>query len=169
MRNLLAVSIVAALCAGSAVADEPAACYQSKDPSGEFVPAKLTSSDADAAMSARISHLMNRDNRGIEKCFKKFVAREGGWPNGAVLLFGARISHEGKPTQVSLLAAEKVNDAMLMACLGRAVCAWELPASADGQERLVMLPPFSMSGDRGYGGADSAAAPRAGLSRRPED
>jgi hypothetical protein len=64
-------------------------------------------------------------------------------PNGAGLLYGARISPAGKVTQVSVLEAQNLNDAMLMACIARTICQWELEPNPDGQEKLVALPPYA--------------------------
>jgi hypothetical protein len=139
MRYAFAIA-AAALCAGTAFADEPAACYIAKDTTGDFVPRKVKPIDADPGTGAQIRHLMNQDNRAVAKCIQSHVAREGAWPSGAVILYGVRISPAGKVTQVSVVAVKNNNDAMLMACLGRTMCKWELEANADGQERLVRVP-----------------------------
>ncbi|QOY93869.1 hypothetical protein IM543_20425 [Massilia sp. UMI-21] len=140
MRYALALA-AAALCAGNAFADEAAACYVQKDPTGDFVPGKVQAFDAEPGTAAQVVRLLNRDNRANGKCFKKFVEREGGLPRPASIQFGARVSPAGKVTQVSVLASKEINDAMLMACLARSMCDWKLEPSVDGKERLLRLPP----------------------------
>jgi len=132
----------AALCAGTAFADEPAACYIAKDPTGDFVPGKVQALDADPVIHAQVAHLMNESNRETGRCVQKYMQREGGLTSGGVVLYGARISPSGKVTQVSLLAIRNINDAMFTACMARSICTWQLEASADGQERIVALPPY---------------------------
>lgn len=139
MRNFIAIA-AAALWAGTALADEPAACYIAKDPTGDFVPSKVQPIDVDPGTGAQIRHLLNQYNRATAKCVQRHVEREGGWASGAAILYGLRISPAGKLTQVSVLAVKNNNDSMLMACIGRTICQWELEAKADGQERLVKLP-----------------------------
>jgi hypothetical protein len=130
----------AALCAGAAFAEEPAACYIARDPTGDFVPGIVQTIDADVRIAAQVTHLMNQSNRAAAKCMEGHVRREGMMPNGAVLRYGARISPAGKVTQVSVLEAQNLNDAMLMACLARTICQWELEPDAEGRERLIVLP-----------------------------
>lgn len=121
------------------LADEPAACYVAKDPSGEFTPGKVKSFDDYPDISPQIRHLLNQTNRAKAKCYQRHVEREG-WPgDGAALTYGLRIGANGKVTQVSVLSASGINDAMLMACVGRMYCSWELAADAEGEERLVWL------------------------------
>jgi hypothetical protein len=142
MRFAFAVA-TAALLAGTAFADEPAACYVANDPSGDFATGQVQPIDANPRVAAQIRHLLNESNRATARCIQKFTEREGNFPPMA-LLYGVRISPAGKPSQVSVLASNNVNDAMLMACIGRLICAWELEPDADGQERLVSLPPYVM-------------------------
>jgi hypothetical protein len=140
MRYYFAI-VVAALWAGSALADEPSACYIARDPTGDFVSNRMRAIDADPETGAQVRHLLNQDSRATAKCVQRYVEREGReWPNGATVLYGLRISPAGKLTQVSVLEADNINDAMLMACLGRTVCKWELEAHTDSQERLIKLP-----------------------------
>jgi hypothetical protein len=136
MRYSFAIA-AAALWAGNALADEPVACYIAKDPTGDFVPSKMQPIDADPRTGAQIRHLLNQSNREIAKCVQRHVEREGGWPSGAAIRYGLRISPSGKLTQISVLAVKGINDSMLMACIGRTMCKWELEVSPDGQERLV--------------------------------
>jgi hypothetical protein len=143
MRHSIAIAIAtAALWAGTALADEPAACYIAKDPTGDFVPGKVQPIDADPGTGAQIRHLMNESNRAAAKCFQGYARREGGRlpRGGSGILYGLRISPAGKLTQVSVLAVENINDAMLMACIARTICKWELDGNPDGQERLVRVP-----------------------------
>jgi hypothetical protein len=151
--RLASALVIAILSASSAFADEPAACYVNKDSTGDFVPEKLKSFAADPRVGTQITHKMNETNRASTRCIENFIKREGGsWPvGGAGILFGARISAAGKVTQVSVLESKGVNDGMLMACLGRNVCGWELEASEDGQEKLLVLPAFAIGGPRGLG------------------
>lgn len=140
MRTLIALA-TSILFAGAAIADEPQACYAAKDPSGDFTRDKLLPFDADPALAAEMRQLEGKYQRVTDKCIDRYARREGGLVKGAVVLYGGRISPEGKMTQVSVLGAENVNDAMFMACIARSLCAWEVKPSADGKERLVMLPP----------------------------
>ncbi|TFW34905.1 hypothetical protein [Massilia horti] len=139
MRYALAIA-AAALCAGTAFADEPAACYIAKDPTGDFVSSKVQPAEADPGTGGQIKKLMRQYYRETNKCIRKHMEREGGWPNGAAIEYGLRISPEGKLTQVSVVEVKNNNDAMLMACIGRTICEWQLEAKADGQERLVKVP-----------------------------
>ncbi len=141
MRHIFA-AVVAVLCMGTAIADEPAACYISHDPTGDFASSDVQPSEALPGVGAQVRHLMNQDNRAFGRCMQKHVEREGTWPSGAGILYGARISPEGKVTQVSVLASRNINDALLMACVGRLICKWELEPSADNKERLIAVPPF---------------------------
>ncbi|MET3131615.1 hypothetical protein AAKU55_001877 [Oxalobacteraceae bacterium GrIS 1.11] len=137
MRFLIAVI---ALCAGAAFADEPAACYISKDPTGNFLPGKVFPIDTNPGAGAQIRHLLNENNRTVAKCIQRHVEREG-WPlDGASILYGLRISSEGKLTQVSVLEVSDINDGMLMACIGRTFCNWELAVDAKSQEQLLEFP-----------------------------
>ncbi|MFC0253450.1 hypothetical protein [Massilia consociata] len=140
MRYTFALA-AAALWASTAFADEPATCYVPKDPTGDFVSGKVQPFDADPHTAAQVVRLLNQDNRANGRCFHKFIEREGGMPSAAGILYGARVSPAGKVTQVSVLGTREINDAMLMACLARSICQWELKASADGKERLLRLPP----------------------------
>jgi len=149
--RLALVFAIATLWAGTAFADEPAACYVSRDATGDFVPEKLEAYDADPRLGNQIAHKMNETSRAASKCIASFVQREGYVPpGGGGVLFGARISPAGKLTQVSVLAARNVNDGMLMACLARVICGWELEADPDGRERLVKLPPHTIGGRAGW-------------------
>ncbi|WP_075791780.1 hypothetical protein [Massilia putida] len=148
MRHWIAIA-AAALLTGFARADEPAACYVYKDPTGDFVPRNVQALGADPALAGQITHLINENNRATGKCMQRFIKREGAWPNGAGVLYGARVSPAGKVTQVSVLAVNNLNDNMLMACIARTICEWELEPDADGRERLVELPPYVLAD---YGG-----------------
>ncbi|USX26201.1 hypothetical protein NHH73_27165 [Oxalobacteraceae bacterium OTU3CINTB1] len=131
---------VAAFCAGAALADEPAACYMASDPTGNFRSGKTLSIDAYPETGAQIRRLLNENNRAVGKCIQRHVDREG-WPaNGASILYGLRISPEGKLTQVSVLEANDINDGMLMACIGRTFCNWDLAVDTKSQQQLVGLP-----------------------------
>lgn len=133
--------VVATIWCGVALAEEPAACYVLRDPTGDFAANKVQTLDAHPGTGAQIRHLLNEYNRVAAKCIQRHVEREGGWPaTGAAILYGLRISPAGKLTQVSVLAETNVNDAMLMACIGRTFCRWELTADEDAEERLVKLP-----------------------------
>jgi len=101
--------------------------------------------DADPRIHAQVNHLLNESNRATARCLQKYVQREGGLPNGGGVVYGARISPSGQVTQVSVLSIRNINDAMFMACIGRTICTWQLEANADGQERIVSLPPYGMS------------------------
>ena len=57
MRYALAL-VTAALCAGTAFADEPAACYVQKDPTGDFVAEKVHAFDADQRIGAQVERLL---------------------------------------------------------------------------------------------------------------
>lgn len=140
MRYALALA-TAALCAGTAFADEPAVCYVQKDPTGDFVAGKVQAFDADPRTGAHVERLLDQDKRASGRCFTKFVEREGSLPSAAGIQYGARVSPAGEVTQVSVLASRGINDAMLMACVARSICAWKLEPSADGKERLLRLPP----------------------------
>jgi hypothetical protein len=139
------VIAAAALCAGTAFAEEPAACYIAKDPTGDFTPEKIQALDADPRIDAQVRHLLNESNYATGKCLQRYARREGGLTSGGGVMYGARISPSGKVTQVSVLAIRNINDAMFMACIARTICEWQLEASADGQERIVALPPYAMS------------------------
>lgn len=141
MRYIFALA-AAALWAGCAIAEEAEACYIAKDPTGDFVQDKLQSFDANPGTAAQVTRLVNQNSRATSKCMQRYIEREGGWPNGAGLLYGARISPAGKVTQVSVLGANRVNDSMLMACIGRSICQWELEADVEGKEQLIKLPPY---------------------------
>ena len=141
MRYSIAIA-VAVLWVGTAVAEEPAACYVARDTTGDFVQNRLQSLGANPGTAAQVTHLLNQNNRLTSKCIQKHMEREGGWPSGAEIQYGVRIAPTGKVTQVSVLGVKKVNDAMLMACIGRSMCEWTLEANADGKEQLVKLPPY---------------------------
>lgn len=131
---------VAAFCAGAALADEPAACYMASDPTGNFRSGKTLSIDGYPETGAQIRRLLNENNRAMAKCIQRHVDREG-WPaSGASILYGLRISPEGKLTQVSVLEANDINDGMLMACIGRTFCNWDLTVDTKSQQQLVHLP-----------------------------
>lgn len=74
MRKLFVVATVALL-AGSAWADEPAACYQHTDASGDFTPRTVLA--AEPAMAARINHLRNEDSPA------RSAACKNTWPRKA--------------------------------------------------------------------------------------
>src|SRR4051812_46994166 len=125
MRYPIALAL-AVLWVGSAVAEEPAACYVAKDTTGDFVQKRLHPVGANPETIAQVTHLLNQNNRLAAKCIQKHIEREQGWPSGAEIQYGVRISPTGKVTQVSVLGVKKVNDAMLMACIGRSICEWTL-------------------------------------------
>ena len=118
MRTLIALA-ASVLFAGAALADEPQACYAAKDPSGDFTRDKMVPFDADPALAVEMRQLEGKYQRVTDKCIDRYARREGGLVKGAVVLYGGRISPEGKMTQVSVLGAENVNDAMFMACVAR--------------------------------------------------
>lgn len=158
MRTLIAFA-ASVLLAGAALADEPRACYAAKDPSGDFTRDKLVPFDADPALAAEMRQLEGKYQRVTDKCIDRYARREGGLVKGAVVLYGGRISPEGKMTQVSVLGTENVNDGMFMACVARSLCEWEVKPSADGKERLVMLSPVSLRYIRNADGVQGSTAP----------
>jgi hypothetical protein len=141
MRAPLVFAAIALL-AGNAFADEAAACYVSKDTTGDLVPGRMQPFNANAETAAQISHLLNESNREVARCFDHHLQRERAWPNNARIMFGMRVAPTGEVTQVSVVASRNINDGLLMACVGRAVCKWKIKASADGTERLLALPPY---------------------------
>lgn len=158
MRTLIALA-ASVLFAGAALADEPQACYAAKDPSGDFTRDKLVPFDADPALAVEMRQLEGKYQRVTDKCIDRYARREGGLVKGAVVLYGGRISPEGKMTQVSVLGAENVNDAMFMACVARSLCEWEVKPSADRKERLVMMPPVWLRYIRNADGVQGSTAP----------
>ena len=158
MRTLFALA-ASVLFAGAALADEPQACYAAKDPSGDFTRDKLVPFDADPALAVEMRQLEGKYQRVTDKCIDRYARREGGLVKGAVVLYGGRISPAGKLVQVSVLGAENVNDAMFMACVARSLCEWEVKPSADGKERLVILPPVWLRYIRNADGVRGSTAP----------
>ncbi|GGC01516.1 hypothetical protein [Pseudoduganella buxea] len=141
MRFLLAIA-AAVLSVGSAFADEPAACYIKRDPTGDFIPGKIQRFGADRPTSAQIAHLVNNDNKANSRCFKRHIEREGGYTlEGMGILYAIRIAPSGKVTQVSVVAEDNINDGMLMACFARSICEWKFAPRSDGAEQLVLVPP----------------------------
>lgn len=158
MRTLIALA-ASVLFAGAAFADEPQACYAAKDPSGDFTRSKLLPYDADPALAVEMRQLEGKSRRATDRCVDRYARREGGVVKAAVVLYGGRISPAGKLTQVSVLATENVNDAMFMACVARSLCEWEVKPSADGKERLVILPPVWLRYVQNIDGQPGRTAP----------
>ncbi|MFL6708464.1 MAG: hypothetical protein ACJ8HI_09680 [Massilia sp.] len=140
MRSLCLFAAV--LLTSSAFADEPGACYTNRDTTGDFVPGRMQPTRSNPETAAQVAHLLNENSRTTSRCMEKFMEREGGWPGGGGLVFGARIAPTGEVTQVSVVNAQKINDGMLMACIGRSICEWKLQPSSAGSEQLIVLPPF---------------------------
>ncbi|MFL6659074.1 MAG: hypothetical protein ACJ8GW_13435 [Massilia sp.] len=140
MRNLFALVALCtgtALCVAPAFADEPAACYVLSDPTGDLAPGKVVKYDPTSATGANIVRSSNDTNRAVSKCIQRHVESEAWPPGGASLVYGLRITPEGKITQVSLIDADNMNDARMIACIGRIMCTWEGAPDAQGQEQRV--------------------------------
>lgn len=120
--------------------DTPGSCYVAKDEAQVFARDKVKHFDAAPATSGEVRRQLNLSNSAFGKCMQRHFEREG-WPRGgAALLFGMRVTAEGKVAQVSVLDYENVNDGMLMSCIGRKLCEWEFPADPVGGEKLIAVP-----------------------------
>ncbi len=141
MRYAIATLALAALWSSPALADDGSqACYVSGDSSQVFSKDKLRHFNEDPITRQEVPRQLNSSNRAIQKCMQRHFDREG-WPvQGARFLYGLRIAPTGKVAQVSVIEFQGVNDGMLMACIGRKICEWELSANPDGAEKQIVVP-----------------------------
>jgi hypothetical protein len=141
MKIAAIVLAISALGSTPVLAGEaPGNCYAPKDAAQVFTRDKVKHFDALAASSGEVRRQLNLSNRAFGKCFQRHFEREG-WPKGgAGILFGMRVTPEGKVAQVSVLDFENINDGMLIACIGRKMCEWEFPADPVNGEKLIAVP-----------------------------